>query len=88
MIGCMDESRIETRGLMPLAADLATIDALVNPDDLPILVAYLHSIGARVFFRFGSPTDRRRQPFCTYMTATVEGAVLSDVLLHNLERHA
>jgi putative phosphoesterase len=36
----------------------------------------------------GSPTDRRRQPFCTYMTATVERAVLSDVVLHNLERHA
>jgi putative phosphoesterase len=35
----------------------------------------------------GSPTDRRRQPFCTYMTATVEGATLSDVVLHNLERH-
>ena len=36
----------------------------------------------------GSPTDRRRQPFCTYLTATVEGAELSDVVLHNLERHA
>lgn len=36
----------------------------------------------------GSPTDRRRQPFCTYMTATVEGAALSDVVLHNLQRHA
>jgi uncharacterized protein len=36
----------------------------------------------------GSPTDRRRQPFCTYMTATVENAALSDVVLHNLERHA
>jgi putative phosphoesterase len=36
----------------------------------------------------GSPTDRRRQPFCTYMTATVECAALSDVVLHNLERHA
>ena len=36
----------------------------------------------------GSPTDRRRQPFCTYMTATLEGGALSDVLLHNLERHA
>jgi putative phosphoesterase len=36
----------------------------------------------------GSPTDRRRQPFCTYMTATVEGAALSDVVLHNLERRA
>jgi uncharacterized protein len=36
----------------------------------------------------GSPTDRRRQPFCTYMTATVDNAALSDVVLHNLERHA
>jgi putative phosphoesterase len=32
----------------------------------------------------GSPTDRRRQPFCTYLTATVDGAVLSDVELHRV----
>lgn len=32
----------------------------------------------------GSPTDRRRQPFCTYMTATVHDAVLSDVTLHRV----
>lgn len=30
----------------------------------------------------GSPTDRRRQPFCTYMTATVEHGTLSEVVLH------
>jgi len=39
----------------------------------------------------GSPTDRRRQPFCTYMTATVGDGVLTDVVLHRLdppERHA
>jgi uncharacterized protein len=30
----------------------------------------------------GSPTDRRRQPFCTYMTATVSDGVLSEVTLH------
>ena len=34
----------------------------------------------------GSPTDRRRQPFCTYMTATVEDGELSDVTLHRLDR--
>ena len=34
----------------------------------------------------GSPTDRRRQPFCTYMTATVDDGELSDVTLHRLER--
>ena len=36
----------------------------------------------------GSPTDRRRQPFCTYMTATVEDAALSDVVLHRINRNA
>jgi uncharacterized protein len=33
----------------------------------------------------GSPTDRRRQPFATYMTAVVDDGVLSDVTLHRLE---
>jgi putative phosphoesterase len=32
----------------------------------------------------GSPTDRRRQPDCTYMTAVAAGGVLSDVRLHRL----
>jgi uncharacterized protein len=36
----------------------------------------------------GSPTDRRRQPHCTYMTASVANAALCDVVLHPLERHA
>jgi putative phosphoesterase len=34
----------------------------------------------------GSPTDRRRQPFATFMTATIESGVLTDVTLHNLEK--
>jgi predicted phosphodiesterase len=32
----------------------------------------------------GSPTDRRRQPHCTYMTASVGDGTLSDVVLHKL----
>ena len=32
----------------------------------------------------GSPTDRRRQPHCTYMTAEADGGVLSAVTLHRL----
>ncbi|MYR58409.1 YfcE family phosphodiesterase [Streptomyces sp. SID625] len=32
----------------------------------------------------GSPTDRRRQPHCTYLTATVTGGALTDVELHRL----
>ncbi len=34
----------------------------------------------------GSPTDRRRQPFCTYMTADVESGSLKDVVLHRLDK--
>jgi putative phosphoesterase len=33
----------------------------------------------------GSPTDRRRQPYCTYMTATVDSGALCEVILHRLE---
>lgn len=32
----------------------------------------------------GSPTDRRRQPHCTYMTATAADGRLTDVTLHRL----
>lgn len=32
----------------------------------------------------GSPTDRRRQPHCTYMTATVKDGGLTEVRLHRL----
>ncbi|MFF4152136.1 metallophosphoesterase family protein [Streptomyces sp. NPDC001651] len=34
----------------------------------------------------GSPTDRRRQPYCTYMTATLDAGALTDVELHRLAR--
>jgi putative phosphoesterase len=34
----------------------------------------------------GSPTDRRRQPYCTYLTARVEQGRLTDVDLHRLPR--
>ena len=32
----------------------------------------------------GSPTDRRRQPFATYLTGTADGGQLVDVTLHRL----
>lgn len=32
----------------------------------------------------GSPTDRRRQPHCTYLTATVAAGEVHDVVLHRL----
>jgi putative phosphoesterase len=35
----------------------------------------------------GSPTDRRRQPYCTYLTAQVNDGRLEGVRLHNLPPH-
>jgi len=32
----------------------------------------------------GSPTDRRRQPHCTYVTAVADAGRLVDVVLHRL----
>ncbi len=32
----------------------------------------------------GSPTDRRRQPYCTYQTAEIASGRLTKVALHNL----
>jgi putative phosphoesterase len=32
----------------------------------------------------GSPTDRRREPFCTYMTARLHRGGVHDVILHRL----
>jgi putative phosphoesterase len=34
----------------------------------------------------GSPTDRRRQPFCTYMTTSIANGVLGDIVMHHLEK--
>jgi putative phosphoesterase len=34
----------------------------------------------------GSPTDRRRQPVCTYMTASIEDGRIGDVTLHPVAR--
>jgi uncharacterized protein len=33
----------------------------------------------------GSPTDRRREPFRTYLTASAAGGELGDVVLHRIE---
>ena len=34
----------------------------------------------------GSPTDRRRQPHCTYVTLTLAHGTVADVTLHRLEK--
>jgi putative phosphoesterase len=34
----------------------------------------------------GSPTNRRSQPFCTYLTARVDNGALVEVVLHRLQK--
>jgi uncharacterized protein len=34
----------------------------------------------------GSPTDRRRQPYCTYLTAAADAGDLHEVVLHTIPR--
>ncbi|MCX2970073.1 MULTISPECIES: metallophosphoesterase family protein [Streptomyces] len=43
-----------------------------------------HAPGGPRLLNPGSPTDRRRQPYCTYLTARVADARLTDVTLHRL----
>lgn len=66
----------------------ARMDAAYADDDLDVLV-FGHSHipwdsttprGIRLL-NPGSPTDRRRQPVCTVMTATIDGGELRDVTL-------
>ncbi|MFB6805188.1 metallophosphoesterase family protein [Streptomyces sp. NPDC056387] len=42
------------------------------------------TVGGLRLLNPGSPTDRRRQPFCTFMTVTVEDGTIHDVTLHRL----
>jgi putative endopeptidase len=56
---CMNENDIEAKKLAPLEADLARIGAMTRKEDLPALLAHLHSIGVNVLFQFGAQTDRR-----------------------------
>ena len=44
------------------------------------------SVGGLRLLNPGSPTDRRRQPHCTYMTLTLAAGRVHDVELHRLER--
>jgi uncharacterized protein len=48
-----------------------------------VRLGVVHETGLRLL-NPGSPTDRRRQPFCTYLTAAASGGSLHDVELHRL----
>jgi putative endopeptidase len=54
---CLDEPAIDAKGAAPLEPLLGKIAALATVNDLPPLVAELHTIGVNVFFQFGSQAD-------------------------------
>ncbi|HXZ78751.1 MAG TPA: M13 family metallopeptidase, partial [Terriglobales bacterium] len=51
---CMDEKTIDAKGLGPLQAELARIDAINNTTDLAKEVARLHGFGADALFSMGA----------------------------------
>lgn len=62
------------------------------PDDDVLVFGHSHipwdsttPVGLRLL-NPGSPTDRRRQPACTYLTAVADDGELRDVVLHDLPR--
>ncbi len=63
---------------------------LAHPDVDVLVFGHSHipwdttSAGGMRLLNPGSPTDRRRQPVCTYMTATARDGRLDDVVLHPL----
>ncbi len=74
------------------AASRGTRMSRLYPDSNVLIFGHSHipwdsttSTGLRLL-NPGSPTDRRRQPRCTYMTATVDKGALTSVDLHQLER--
>jgi len=54
---CMDTASTDKLGLTPIQPELDRIAALQRPDELPVLLAHLHSIGVNAFFGMGSNQD-------------------------------
>ena len=54
---CMDTAAIDKLGLKPIKPELDRIAALTRPDELPVLLAHLHTIGVDAFFDFSANQD-------------------------------
>ncbi len=57
---CMDSAAAERAGVTPMQLDLAGIDALKSPADVPSELGWLHAQGTRAAFGFGAGPDPRR----------------------------
>src|SRR4051794_30681900 len=54
---CMDTASINKLGLTPMKPELDRIAALSSRDELPVLLAHLHTIGVDAFFDFSANQD-------------------------------
>lgn len=54
---CMDTAAINKLGLAPIKPELDRIAALTRRDELPVLLAHLHTIGVDAFFDFSANQD-------------------------------
>jgi predicted metalloendopeptidase len=56
---CMDEAHIDSRGITPIADELARIDGIKDTRGLQAEIARLHNAGVPAVFQFGSAPDRQ-----------------------------
>jgi putative endopeptidase len=54
---CMDTAAINKLGIAPIKPELDRIAALRRTDELPVLLAHLHSLGVDAFFDFSANQD-------------------------------
>src|SRR6185437_5206183 len=54
---CMDTANVDKLGVTPIKAELDRIAALQKRDELPVLLAHLHTIGVNAFFDFSANQD-------------------------------
>jgi putative endopeptidase len=54
---CMDTTAVNQLGVAPIKPELDRIAALQRIDELPVLLAHLHTIGVNAFFDFSANQD-------------------------------
>ena len=54
---CMDTANVDKLGVTPIKPELDRIAALQKRDELPVLLAHLHTIGVNAFFDFSANQD-------------------------------
>jgi putative endopeptidase len=70
---CMAETEISSKGRAPLAPDLQRIDAIKDKVEIPAVAGHMQTIGAPVFFSFG--TDADLKDATRYMIVFAQGGL-------------